>query len=69
KEIGGSDPDVFETTLNIAGLEPMNVNARKQEMIYDGLLNASTIEKLVLTMDLANGRMWAKLLEVGLEGY
>jgi hypothetical protein len=37
--------------------------ARKQELIYDGVLNASTIEKLILTMDLTNEIMWATLSE------
>jgi predicted aspartyl protease len=62
-ETGSYDPDVFETTLNIVGLGSMIVKARKQEMIYDGLLNASTLEQLVLTLDLSNGRMWAKMSE------
>ena len=63
KETNDSESDVFEMTLNIVGLEPLNVKARKEELIYDGVLNASTIEKLVLTMDLTNGRMWAKMSE------
>jgi len=58
-----SDSDVFETTLNIPGFEPLNVKARKQDLIYDGVLNAATIGKLVLTLDLANGKMWAKMSE------
>jgi len=45
------------------------VNAREQEMIYDGLLNVLAIEKLVLTLDLTNEKMWAKLSGAGLEGY
>lgn len=58
-----SDSDVFETTLNIEGLKPLNVKARRQDLIYDGVLNAATIEKLVLTLDLSNGKMWAKMSE------
>ncbi len=57
----GQDSDVFETTLNIVGLGPLTVMARKRELIYDGVLNASTIEKLILTMDLTNEAMWATL--------
>lgn len=59
----GLDSDVFETTLNIVGLGPVNVRARKQELIYDGVLNASTIEKLILTMDLSIEIMWAAFSE------
>ena len=59
----GLDSDVFKTTLNIVGLGPLNVMARKQELIYDGVLNASTIEKLILTMDITNEIMWATLSE------
>lgn len=63
KKTIGLDSDVFKTTLNIVGLGPLNVMARKQELIYDGILNASTIEKLILTMDLTNEIMWATLSE------
>jgi hypothetical protein len=33
---------------------------REREMIYDGMLNFDTIAKYVFTIDLKNGRMWAK---------
>ena len=63
KGTNGSITDVFETTLTIVGLEPLKVKAREQDLIYDGVLNASTIEKLILTLDLRNGLMWAKMSE------
>ena len=59
----GNGADVFETTLNIVGFGPLKVRARKQELIYDGVLNASTIEKLILTMDLTKEIMWATFSE------
>jgi hypothetical protein len=30
-------------------------------MIYDGMLNYDTISKWLVTIDLRNGRMWAKV--------
>ncbi|MCP4545185.1 MAG: hypothetical protein GY835_01815 [bacterium] len=55
-----ADPTMWvgETTLDFVGLGPIDVQAEEHEMIYDGLINAATIEKLILTMDLQNGRMW-----------
>ncbi|MFC2157066.1 hypothetical protein ACFLT9_04445 [Acidobacteriota bacterium] len=53
------DSDVFETALNLIGFGPIDVEARTTDLIYDGALNAPTIEKLVLTIDLRNKLMWA----------
>ena len=46
--------------LDIPGLGPIDRIVTGKEMIYDGLLNAQFFLDYVVTMDLANGRVWAK---------
>ena len=48
-----------KVTLNVAGLGPVEVNAIERDLIYDGLLNAAFLKKLVLTVDLGSMRAWA----------
>ena len=47
--------------LDIVGLGEIEMPAREREMIYDGMLNYDTISKMVVTIDLRTGSMWAKL--------
>jgi hypothetical protein len=46
--------------LDFPGLGGVEMPGREREMIYDGMLNFDTIAKYVFTIDLKNGRMWAK---------
>lgn len=46
--------------LDIAGLGEIEMPARARQMIYDGMLNYDAISKMVLTIDLRNGKTWAK---------
>ncbi|MDP9122948.1 MAG: hypothetical protein M3O15_16515, partial [Acidobacteriota bacterium] len=48
-------------SLDFLGLGPVEVTAREAPLIYDGLLNAETIGKMVLTLDLRTGRLWGSL--------
>lgn len=48
-----------KVTLNVAGLGTVEVNAIERDLIYDGLLNAAFLKKLVLTVDLGSMRAWA----------
>ncbi|UCF77820.1 MAG: aspartyl protease family protein [Candidatus Eiseniibacteriota bacterium] len=60
----GEDPSLLgEVVLDFVGLGPIPVVAKEQEMIYDGLINAATIRKLLLTMDLRTGEIWGKVRE------
>lgn len=47
--------------LDLVGLGTIEAPARERQMIYDGMLNYETISKMVVTMDLRDGRMWAKM--------
>lgn len=47
--------------LDIIGLGEIEMPGREREMIYDGMLNYDTIQKMVVTIDLKNGEMWAKM--------
>jgi predicted aspartyl protease len=58
-----SEAATFETTLDFVGLGPITVTARQQEMIYDGVINADTIRKLLVTMNLETGEMWGTVKE------
>ncbi len=46
--------------------EPPAEGAR--DLIYDGVLNAALLERLVLTLDLAQVRAWASWREGGTDG-
>ncbi|HSN86086.1 MAG TPA: hypothetical protein VL025_04975 [Thermoanaerobaculia bacterium] len=46
-------------SLDVLGLGPMEVGAVEKDLIYDGLLNAEFLKKLVLTVDLGSLRAWA----------
>jgi len=51
-------------TLPVAGLGPVEVTAQeKPDLIYDGLLNAAFLEKIVITIDLDEIQAWARLKE------
>ncbi len=52
-----------EITLDFVGLGPIQVTAKMTDMIYDGLINADTVRKLVLTMDLRTGEVWGTVRE------
>ncbi len=47
-----------EVSLDLIGFGAVDVQAESFDMIYDGLINAATTDKLLLTMDLPNERMW-----------
>jgi predicted aspartyl protease len=49
--------------LELAGLGAFEFMAREREMIYDVRLNYDTLVRLVYTVDLKTGRMWAKIVE------
>ncbi|KPJ61551.1 MAG: hypothetical protein AMJ46_00040 [Latescibacteria bacterium DG_63] len=60
---GGSEVPSFEITLDFVGLGPVRVDAKQQEMIYDGVINADTVRRLLLTMDIRTGQVWGKVRE------
>ena len=62
-ESDGSEASLCEITLDFVGLGPVTVIAKQQEMIYDGVINADTIRKLLLTMDLQTGEVWGAVRE------
>jgi hypothetical protein len=47
-------------TLNVIGLGPVKNEAVVSDLIYDGLLNTKFLNDIILTIDLASGRAWAK---------
>lgn len=47
--------------LELAGLGMIEMPGRERNMIYDGMLNYDTISKWIVTIDLGNGGMWAKI--------
>ncbi len=47
--------------LDIVGLGSITVPLRERNMIYDGQINYDTIARMVVTIDLRNGRSWAKM--------
>jgi len=47
--------------LDIVGLGTVEGPARERVMIYDGMINHDTLSKMLITMDLRDGRMWAKM--------
>lgn len=46
--------------LDIAGLGEIEMPGRERAMIYDGMLNYDTLSKMILTVDLSRGKVWAK---------
>jgi hypothetical protein len=48
-------------TLDVIGLGPVRNEAVVADLIYDGLLNARFLNDVVLTIDLASVKAWAKL--------
>lgn len=62
-ELGLDAPPLGErrvAELALVGLGPVACEIEAREMIYDGLLNAAFFERHTLTMDLAEGRAWAR---------
>lgn len=53
--------------LDIIGLGEIEMPARERSMIYDGMLNYDTISRTILTIDLRNGKTWAKFNSVNAE--
>jgi hypothetical protein len=49
--------------LDFLGLGTVETMARERDIIYDGQLNFDTISKMVVTIDLRNGKVWAKVNE------
>jgi hypothetical protein len=47
--------------IDIVGLGTIEAPARERLMIYDAMLNYDTISRMVVTIDLRNGKMWAKM--------
>jgi len=51
-----------QVTLPIHGLGPVQIDAQVQpDLIYDGLLNAAFLERIIITMDLDSIQAWATL--------
>lgn len=58
-DLSPEEPRAVE--LPVAGLGPVRVDAQiKEDLIYDGLLNAAFLEELVVTLDLEEIRAWAR---------
>ena len=51
-----------QVRLDFVGLGPVELTARQADGIYDGLLNADVLWKMVLTIDLRAERMWGALV-------
>ncbi len=49
-----------EVELPVAGLGRARVAARQRDVIYDGVLNAAFLERVVLALDLGPVRAWAR---------
>lgn len=47
--------------LDLIGLGTIEMPGRERLMIYDGMLNYDTISKMTVTIDIPNGKMWAKM--------
>lgn len=47
--------------IDLVGLGTIEMPGRERNMIYDAMLNYDTISKWTVTIDLRNGRMWAKV--------
>jgi predicted aspartyl protease len=47
--------------LDLVGIGPVEIPMRERNMIYDGQINYDTVARMVVTIDLRNGRVWAKL--------
>ncbi len=47
--------------LDLIGLGEIEMPGRERVMIYDGMLNYETISKMIVTIDIKNGKMWAKM--------
>ena len=49
--------------LNLTDFGSMPATVKRRSMIYDGQLGLALMRKLVITLDLENGRAWAKRVE------
>jgi len=49
-----------EVDLRLAGLGQARVEARERDVIYDGVLNAAFLERVVLAVDLGPVRAWVR---------
>jgi hypothetical protein len=60
-QLGAPRPgtDGGELELTLVGLDPIPVAVTEEQIIYDGVVNARTLEGLVLTIDLRTGQSWA----------
>lgn len=47
--------------LDLIGLGEIEAEARERDMIYDGMLSYDVISRMLFTIDLRTGKMWAKL--------
>lgn len=47
--------------LDIVGLGEIEMPGRERDMIYDGMFNYDTISKMIVTINLKTGEMWAKM--------
>jgi len=55
----------MQVPLQIDGLGQVTVAAKGAEIIYDGVLNADFLERVVVVLDLKHGVGWAKLNNKG----
>ena len=55
---GGPESWQGQCTLDFGGECALVVEAAKKDVIYDGVLNLSTIKKLVMTIDIPGERVW-----------
>ena len=56
-----SETGVQNLSFEIFGLPPLDEPALRKDLIYDGVLNAHLLERLALTFDIPNNRLWGKV--------
>ena len=57
---GIGEKKIKPVKLNIIGIGEVEADARHRDMIYDGMLSFEIIEKILWTVDLQTGKVWAK---------
>ena len=54
------DKTAKPVNLELLGYGTIEALGREREMIYDGMMNYDTILKMLLTIDLKSGNVWAR---------
>lgn len=57
---GIGEKKIKPVKLNIIGVGEVEADARHRDMIYDGMLSYDIIERMLWTIDLGSGKVWAK---------